>query len=71
MMYHYYQLLRVNQWVKNTFIFLPLFFAANLLNKDLFFEAFIGFLCFNLVASAVYIFNDWIDVDKECFLFYQ
>lgn len=62
---HYLQLMRIHQWVKNFFIFLPLFFAFKmdqipLLIADVW--AFIGF-CF--VASSIYIINDWNDVEAD------
>lgn len=62
---YYLQLMRIHQWVKNFFIFLPLFFAfkiehASLLIADAW--AFIGF-CF--VASSIYIVNDWNDVEAD------
>jgi 4-hydroxybenzoate polyprenyltransferase len=59
------RLMRIHQWVKNLFIFLPLFFAFKMdqipsLVADVW--AFIGF-CF--VASAIYIINDWNDVETD------
>ncbi|MFV0331865.1 MAG: decaprenyl-phosphate phosphoribosyltransferase [Dysgonomonas sp.] len=62
---HYLQLMRIHQWVKNFFIFLPLFFAFKmdqipLLIADVW--AFIGF-CF--VASSIYIINDWNDIEAD------
>lgn len=57
--------MRIHQWVKNLFIFLPLFFAFKidqlpLVIADLW--AFIGF-CF--VASSIYIINDWNDIEAD------
>ena len=62
---YYLRLMRIHQWVKNFFIFLPLFFAFKmnqipLLIADVW--AFIGF-CF--VASSIYIINDWNDVEAD------
>lgn len=62
---YYLQLMRIHQWVKNFFIFLPLFFAFKmnqipLLIADVW--AFIGF-CF--VASSIYIINDWNDIEAD------
>lgn len=64
-MQHYIKLMRVNQWVKNLFVFLPLFFSGNLLNIDLFIESFYGFLIFSFVASSIYIINDYVDIEKD------
>ena len=64
-MQHYIKLMRVNQWVKNLFVFLPIFFSGNLLNIDLFIESFYGFLIFSFVASSIYIINDYVDIEKD------
>lgn len=57
--------MRVNQWVKNLFVFLPLFFSGNLFNIDLLIESFYGFLIFSFVASSIYIINDYVDIEKD------
>ncbi|MGV0947849.1 UbiA prenyltransferase family protein [Empedobacter falsenii] len=64
-MLNYLKLIRVNQWVKNLFVFLPIFFSGNLLNVDLFIESFYGFLIFSFVASSIYIINDYVDIEKD------
>ena len=64
-MLNYLKLIRVNQWVKNLFVFLPIFFSGNLLNIDLFIESFYGFLIFSFVASSIYIINDYVDIEKD------
>jgi decaprenyl-phosphate phosphoribosyltransferase len=60
-----FHLLRVPQWVKNTFIFLPLFFGGKLFEVDLFLNSLVTFFGFSLIASAVYIFNDWFDIEFD------
>ncbi len=64
---HYLKLLRVHQYVKNCFIFLPLFFALRFTEIELVLKSIIAFSAFSLVASAVYIINDIKDIkeDKE------
>lgn len=57
--------MRVNQWVKNLFIFLPVFFSGKLFDIDLFIESFYGFLIFSFVASSIYIINDYVDIEKD------
>lgn len=52
---------RPQQWVKNSFIFLPLFFDKKLLEIDLLCQLLLLFLSFSLLASAVYCFNDIFD----------
>lgn len=57
----YLKLLRVNQYVKNLFIFLPLFFALKIFDLPLLLRTAIAFTGFCLIASAVYIINDYKD----------
>ena len=64
-MLNYLKLIRVNQWIKNLFVFLPIFFSGNLLNSDYFIQSFYGFLIFSFVASSIYIINDYVDIEKD------
>lgn len=64
-MTHYLKLMRVNQWVKNLFVFIPLFFSGNFFNTDLMVQSFIGFVLFSFVASSIYIVNDYVDIEKD------
>lgn len=57
----YIFLIRAHQWVKNLFIFLPVFFSGDILNFSLIFILFQGFICFCLVSSSIYILNDYFD----------
>src|SRR4051812_29731684 len=59
-------LLRPKQWVKNLFLFIPSFFAGNLFDFYKIQELVIGVIAFSLVASGIYILNDYQDrhVDK-------
>jgi decaprenyl-phosphate phosphoribosyltransferase len=59
------KLIRLDNWVKNLFIFLPVFFAGEIMNVNKLITLFIAFLSFSMVASAVYIFNDYIDIEKD------
>lgn len=61
----YIKLLRPHQYVKNLFIFVPLFFALQITNTALLFDAFIAFLAFSMSASAVYILNDYLDIEDD------
>jgi len=60
-----FQLMRPQQWVKNAFIFLPLFFSGNLFNTEKLLLAFIVFVAYCLSASGVYCFNDIYDVEAD------
>lgn len=61
----YIQLLRANQWVKNLFLFIPIFFAGHALDFSLYPSLLLGFLSFSLAASAVYILNDICDYEVD------
>lgn len=59
------RLMRIKHWSKNLFIFLPIFFGGQINNLELLSSAIIIFIAFNLTASAVYIVNDWRDIEKD------
>lgn len=59
------QLMRIHQWVKNLFIFLPLFFNSQLTDVHALTNCIIVFFGFSLVASAIYCFNDIADVEAD------
>ena len=61
----YLKLLRPQQYVKNLFIFVPLFFALQIFNSVYLFNAFIAFIAFSMSASAVYILNDYLDIEED------
>lgn len=58
-------LLRVHQWIKNAFVFLPLFFAGRFLEVGLIARTALGFAAFSMVSSAVYILNDYFDIPLD------
>ena len=59
------KLLRPHQYIKNLFIFLPLFFALKVTQGDLLVAAFLAFVAFSLTASSVYVFNDYLDIEDD------
>jgi 4-hydroxybenzoate polyprenyltransferase len=59
------QLLRPHQWLKNSFIFLPLFFDRRLLQVDYLLPAVIAFLAYSFAASSIYCFNDIYDAEAD------
>lgn len=61
----YLKLLRVEQWVKNLFVFVPLFFSGNIKNVDLLSKSIFAFIIFSLAASVVYILNDYNDIEAD------
>ncbi len=58
-------LMRPHHYVKNVFVFAPLFFAAQFADPSLLFRAAEGFLAFCFTASAVYVFNDLKDIERD------
>ncbi len=64
-MQNYIRLIRPKDWAKNAFLFLPLFFAGELFHLDLIIEVLEGFVCFCLVASSIYIINDYRDIEDD------
>jgi 4-hydroxybenzoate polyprenyltransferase len=59
------ELLRIRQWVKNGFVLAPLFFSSELINFGSVMRATSAFVVFCLISSAVYIFNDWCDIESD------
>ena len=59
------RLIRVHQWVKNVFVFVPLLFSLHLFNKDYFITTLFAFLVFCLASSAIYVINDLVDIDSD------
>lgn len=59
------KLIRPHQYIKNLFIFLPLFFALQIGNVDLLVKALLAFIAFSLTASAIYILNDYHDIEED------
>jgi decaprenyl-phosphate phosphoribosyltransferase len=64
-MEQYIKLLRIRQYTKNLFIFLPLFFALKIFDWPLFEKAIIAFIGFCFVASSIYIINDLKDKAED------
>lgn len=62
---HYIQLLRPLQWLKNTFVFAPIFFSNHLLEMDYLIPTLIVFMSFCLISSSIYCFNDLRDAEAD------
>lgn len=64
---HYWQLLRPRQWIKNAFVWAGFLFARTWHDTALAQDVAVAFVAFCLLASAVYIGNDWLDraADRE------
>lgn len=59
------KLTRPYQWVKNLFVFMPLFFGGSLLSPQEGYQAVVAFFAFSFIASSIYCFNDIIDVEAD------
>ncbi len=57
--------IRVHQWLKNLLLFLPLLLAHKVGDIDLIFRCVLAFAAFSLCASAVYVFNDLMDLEAD------
>lgn len=62
---NFFALIRVNQWIKNVFVFLPIFFDQQFTSLPALFNGCVAFFSFSLMASAIYCFNDYVDVDFD------
>lgn len=59
------KLARPKHSIKNLLIFAPLLFSLSNINQQNFNNAGLGFLVFSLVASSIYIINDYKDIKKD------
>jgi 4-hydroxybenzoate polyprenyltransferase len=61
----YLKLLRIKQWIKNIFVFAPLFFSNNLFVKDYWYPSILSFFSFCFISSSIYCLNDLCDVKLD------
>ena len=59
------RLIRPKQWIKNGFIFMPIFFGGELFNTDALLAGVIAFFAYSFAASSIYCFNDIYDVEAD------
>ena len=59
------RLIRIEQWTKNAFVFLPLFFDRHLLEWSYWQPSLVAFFAFSFAASGIYCFNDIYDVEAD------
>lgn len=57
--------LRPKQWVKNGVLLAPLIFARSIFTEGKLLKAAIAVAAFSLLASGVYVLNDWFDREKD------
>lgn len=57
--------LRPKQWAKNVFLLAALVFSGEFMNPESLVKAALGIAAFSLLASAGYIFNDYLDREAD------
>jgi len=57
--------MRIRQWTKNALVFFALIFDKQLFHPEAFLRTIAGFFLFCLLSSAVYIFNDLMDIEAD------
>lgn len=65
MLKYYIKLLRIPQWIKNLFVFVPLLFSLHVFESDYFTGSLVAFFIFSLASSFIYIINDIVDIDAD------
>ena len=64
-MIQYLKLIRTSQWVKNIFVFAPLFFSNSLFVKEQTIATILTFLSFCFISSSIYCLNDLKDAESD------
>jgi len=59
------QNMRPKQWAKNGFVFMAILFDQKLFDADPFLRVIATFILLCLTASAIYIVNDLVDIEKD------
>jgi 4-hydroxybenzoate polyprenyltransferase len=60
-----FRAMRVRQWTKNGVLLAPLVFAKSALAGASLVRALLATIAFSLLASGVYLINDWVDREKD------
>ena len=58
-------LIRFHHWIKNLFIFIPIFFSAEIFDYEKFIDIGLVTFGFCLVAGFIYIINDILDIEYD------
>ena len=57
--------IRINHYIKNLIVFVPLVFSMNINKPEACLQALIMFVSFCLISSVIYIFNDLTDIKSD------
>lgn len=60
-----FYLIRPQQWVKNIFVFLPMFFAGKITDPVCWYNSLVAFVAFSFMASSIYCINDVVDKEAD------
>lgn len=61
----YLKLIRANHWIKNLFIFIPIFFSGELFDGDKFYLILYTTIGFSFITVLVYVINDIFDIEFD------
>jgi 4-hydroxybenzoate polyprenyltransferase len=64
-LFKFLRLIRVHQWIKNIFVFVPELFSLHLFDKNYFEITLLAFFVFCLASSAIYVINDLVDIESD------
>lgn len=59
------KLIRPHHYIKNLLVLAPLIFSGKMFDLTLLARAGVGFVSFSLLASTVYIINDYCDIEAD------
>lgn len=59
------KLTRPSHWIKNAFIFMPVFFGGALTSTMAIMHSILAFFAYSFMASSIYCYNDIIDVEDD------
>ncbi|MEJ2361885.1 MAG: UbiA family prenyltransferase [Gammaproteobacteria bacterium] len=57
--------IRIHQWAKNVLVFVPLILSHSLGQSYMDLTVFLAFIAFSCSASAIYIINDFVDLEAD------
>jgi 4-hydroxybenzoate polyprenyltransferase len=60
-----FESIRPKQWIKNLIVFAALIFSLNVFHATLVLRSFLAFFLFCIASSAVYLFNDILDIKQD------
>jgi len=61
----YFRLMRVSDWIKNLFVFVPWLFAKQAFNQVSTVKIITAFISFCFISSFIYVLNDRFDIESD------